>query len=211
VAFTFFPVMTLAYNITTNKISIPYEITTINNNLQTQSHYLGELKGDPHMYEFVLGSSTELNIHLMQKEEEEIIPLSLIVVKQNEDKGGVTEIGRLSGDKINWQKNNDKVLGLSFNQSDVFLGEINPGIYRVEVSTPDNFGKYVLVVGDNFEMDNYFTTLSNIYTFQTFFGGSVFSMFKSSYIYYPLGIILISSLFYFTWRKRHQIKGIRNA
>jgi hypothetical protein len=73
------------------------------------------------------------------------------------------------------------------------------------VSTPENYGKYALVVGDTVSEKGFFSKIADIYTFQTFFGGSVFSMFKSSYIYHPLGIIIILVLFYITWRKKEFI------
>lgn len=199
-----------AYNPIINVVTLPYEVSVINSDLNLQSEYLGELTGDPHMYEFAIGTSTKLTLALAQEKGKEPSALSLIVVQQNEDKGGVSEIGRLASDII-WQDREDKILGLSFSQSQDFVADLRPGVYRVEVSTPDNFGKYALIVGEDVVVEDYFKTLSQIYTFQKFFGGSIFSMLKSSYVHYPLGIILLLIIFYLTWRKRNVITNKANA
>lgn len=199
-----------AYNSTKNIVSVPYEVTTIEGDLNSQKEYLGELKGDPHMYEFGVGSTTKLSLALMQAVETDLLPLSLIIIKQNDDRGGVTEIGRLNNKNIKWQKFEDSALGVNLSKSESFVVDLSPGIYRVEVSSPDNIGKYALVIGDEKNAQGYFKELSNIYTIETFFGGSVFSMIKSSYVYYPLGIIILIILLYLTWRKRFQITSLKH-
>lgn len=205
-----FPIFTFAYNPIINEVTVPYEVKTISE-VESQTEYIGELKGEPHMYEFAIGESTGIKMALMQLHSDTVIPLSLIVVKQNEDRGGVSEIGRLNGNKTTWQEVNDSVLGLDFNKSEVFETELRPGIYRVEVSTSENYGKYALVIGDVPTDEGYFARLSNIYTFQAFFGKGFLSMFKSTYIYYPIGIFVIIMAFYFTWRNRNKISRSKNV
>ena len=200
-----------AYNSIKNTVLIPYEVTTIEGDLNIQREYLGVLKGDPHMYEFGIGSTTKLSLALMQTVETESLPLSLIIIKQNDDRGGVTEIGRLNNKNIKWHKFEDSALGIDLSKSEPFTVDLRPGIYRVEVSSPDNIGKYSLVIGDEENTQGYFKELSNIYMIQTFFGGSIFSMIKSSYVYYPLGIIILIILFYIAWKKRFQIINLKNG
>ncbi len=200
-----------AYNSIKNTVLIPYEVTTIEGDLNIQREYLGVLKGDPHMYEFGIGSTTKLSLALMQTVETESLPLSLIIIKQNDDRGGVTEIGRLNNKNIKWHKFEDSALGIDLSKSEPFTVDLRPGIYRVEVSSPDNIGKYALVIGDEENTQGYFKELSNIYMIQTFFGGSIFSMIKSSYVYYPLGIIILIILFYIAWKKRFQIINLKNG
>lgn len=199
-----------AYSVAKNLVSVPYEVTTIEGELNPQREYLGELKGEPHMYEFGIGSTTKLSLALMQTTENQTLPLSLIVIRQNDDRGGVIEIGRLNTQNIKWHVFEDSALGIDLSKSEPFTVDLRPGIYRVEVSTPDNIGKYALVIGDEKNTQGYFNELSNIYTIETFFGGSLFSMIKSSYVYYPLGIIVLIVLFYLTWRKRFQIINFKN-
>ncbi len=199
-----------AYNPTMNTTTIPYSITTMNSQIEFKAEYLGELKGDPHMYEFTIGADTKLVASIWQLDTSEPIPFSIIAVRQNNQNAGVVEVGRLRSKEITWESTHDSVIGLSFLKSNTFEAEIGPGIYRVEVSTPDNFGKYMLVIGDAKASGGYFGTLGDIYKIRQFFGKPVFSMFASSYIYYPLGIIALLILFYFTWRKRELIKS-KNA
>ncbi len=194
----------LAFSPTINSVSIPYEVSVIEN-INLQSEYLGDLVGDPQMYEFVVASSTQLSLTLAQLETSAPIPFSLIVIKQNENRGGVTEVGRLKSSDISWQSSPDKALGLTLIKSQAFTAELSPGTYRVEVSTPENFGKYDLLVGEKENPVGYFKNLAGIYTTQNFFGKSIFSMFKSSYVYYPLGIILMLALIYAIWRQRNLI------
>lgn len=189
---------------------MPYEVTTIEVDPNVQKEYLGELKGDPHMFEFAVGSTTKLSLALMQSTKTEL-PLSLIVIKQNDDRGGVVEIGRLNTKNIKWHGFHDSALASNLSKSEPFIVELRPGIYQVEVSTPDNIGKYALVIGDKKETHGYFNELSNIYAIEIFFGGSIFSMIKSSYIYYPLGVIMLIILFYFAWKKRFKIMNFKNG
>lgn len=197
-----------AYNPNTNTTVIPYEVSMIDSDIESQAEYLGELAGDPHMYEFTIGANAKLKLQLSQLKMEEPISLSLIAIKQNNQNSGVSEVGRLYYKDIKWEPARDSILGLSFLNSQFFEAEIGPGTYRVEVSTPENIGAYMLTIGDKKVSPGYFKTLADIRTVQKSFGKSIFSMLKSTYVYYPLGIILLIVLIYFTWRNRHFIQNI---
>ena len=200
---------TEAYNSSINEPALPYEIFSIETDIEEQSEYLGELKGDPHMYEFTLDEGSTLSLELRQAKDSSI-PFNIIVIKENTDKKGVAEVGRLKGANLEWKEFSDSVLGIKLNQGEVFEKEIDKGVYRVEVSTPDNFGKYMLVMGSESSDGGYFRGLASINRIQNFFEAPFFAIFKSSYVYYPIGIILLSILIYFTWRNRHKIKN-KNA
>ncbi|USN87806.1 MAG: hypothetical protein H6779_05425 [Candidatus Nomurabacteria bacterium] len=202
---------TQAYNPVINIVTVPYSVTAVGGSLSLQREFLGELKNDPHMYEFVVGSSTELYLRLAQLESDKLVPFSLILVQQNENRGGVTEIGRTNNVKAKWEPIHDDLLGLTMDYSDPFVVTLKPGVYRVEVSTPDNVGKYVLIVGQESVDNGYFSELSNVRTIQSFFGKSMFSMLKSSYVYYPIGIVVLLIVIYQTWRRRQQISNINHA
>ncbi len=195
-----------AYNPSVNTTIIPYQVFVADSDIEIQAEYLGELTGDPQMYEFTTGVSTTLKLRISQLVTNKPIPFSLIAVKQNNKNAGVVEIGRLRAKDIEWVEEKDKVIGLSLLNSSVFEAEIGPGIYRVEVSTPENFGLYQLTIGDQPTTPGYFRTLKDIRTIQKFFGKSIFSMFGSTYVYYPLGIILLLVLMLLTWRKRDLIR-----
>jgi hypothetical protein len=198
-----------AYNPSVNEPSVPYEVFHIETNIEEQSEYLGNLRGDPHMYEFSVDETAELSLSLVQLYQESIIPLSLIVIKVNNDDKGVTEIGRLHNSDIEWQTYGDGALGLKLKKSDSFEAELSLGTYRVEVSTPDNIGDYMLIFGNDSDSVSagYFETLSQVRMIQSFFGSSVFGMLQSTYIRYPLGIVILFGLIYMTWRGRHNLQG----
>lgn len=197
----------LAYNPQINNTVIPYEIFPLDNNIETQTEYLGELTGDPQMYEFTISATTTLKLRLSQLETETPIPFSLITVRKNDKNDGVSEVGRLLAKDNIQEVVADNVLGLTFLTSQIYEAEIGTGIYRVEVSTPDNFGSYILTVGDVPEEVGYFKTVSDVWTIQSFFKKPIFSLLKSSYVHYPFGIIILLGLLFITWRKRNFIKN----
>ncbi len=197
----------LAYNTSLNQPSEPYEVFFVETNIQEESEYLGELDGSPHMYEFRIEDGAKLTLTLFQSLGNESTPFSLIIVRENDNKKGVKEVGRLKGKDTNWSMYKDKVLGVKLSQSESFVTDIGAGVYRVEVSTPDNFGKYMLVVGEEPYSDGYFATLGDVRMIQKFFGHSIFSMLRSSYIYYPLGIILLIILISQTRRYYSKLKS----
>jgi len=154
-----------AYNTSINEPAIPYEIFTIETNIEEQSEYLGDLQGDPHMYEFTVSEPVKLSLQIAQQDMSiTSVPFSLITIKQNGKNRGVTEIGRLKNSEADWQSYSDKALGLKLIKGDVFEAELEKGVYRVEVSTPDNIGKYMLILGHEQYSDGYFKTLSHIRT-----------------------------------------------
>jgi hypothetical protein len=199
------PLSSKAFSPTISSPILPYEVLTMNSDIATQQVYLGELKGDPHMYEFTLGKETELAVTLVQKQGENL-PFSLILVRSNDNNRGVAEIGRLKGKETVWQDYRDSVLGLSLSRSDAFTKTLGSGVYRLEVSTAENNGKYMLVVGAQAQDLGYFKTLGNIRLTQDFFGKSIISMLGSSYIYYPIGILTLLYLIFFTWRKKDYLQ-----
>lgn len=206
ILYSFSAITASAYNPSVNTSTIPYEVVGLNTPITLQSEYLGELVGDPHMYEFTTGEDTTLTLTISQLETETPLLLSLIAVKENNHNAGVAEVGRLSAKDITWEVVDDAVLGLSFLRSQQFKAQIGMGVYRVEVSTPDNFGPYMLTVGEEVVSPGYFSTLADIRIIQRFFGKSPLALLQSSYVYYPLGSLILIGLFYYTWRNRHRIK-----
>jgi len=199
-AVTFVSVPANAYFPLVNEKEKPYEITHVANDFDRGIQYLGELKGDPQTYEIMIEEAKLLSVSLLQLVGKEILPLSLIVVRENDKGGGVTEIGRISADDIVWQKETPKTLGLTFLKSEELSVFLEAGTYRLEVSTPDNLGKYALVFSDFTLSQGYFQEVKNVRVFQKFFDKSVFSLFKSNYIYLPFGILVLLGAFLYTRR-----------
>jgi hypothetical protein len=179
----------------------PYEPLAIDADIDHVQIYLGELSGDPHMYEVTVGEEKEFVITLMQEAEAGTMSPSFILVKENAQNRGVTEIGRVDATKATWETYRDPNFALSFRRTEAFRATISPGVYRFEVSTPENEGKYMLLVGHEANSDGYFTELSHIRFVQKFFGHSIFLMFLSAYVLYPIGIAIVIYLLYFTWSR----------
>lgn len=190
-----------------NETDVPYESMILTEDLNTNIQYLGALQGDPHVYEFVVASTTDLNLKLIQPtaSDENLIPLSLIVVEEKNERGDVLEIGRLNHKNMQWQSVRHSILGMRLSHSRSFVATLDPGVYKVEISTPNNQGRYMLLIGENLTTDaSYFSDLIHVRVIQDFFGLSFFAMLKSSYVHYPLGIILLLFLIYKVW-KRHKM------
>lgn len=200
------PALSLAYEPMLNTTTIPYEPQVIDSAINNQTQHLGLLVGDPHMYEFTIGVDTTLTLRVSQLAGDTPIPFSLIAVRENTQNAGVVEVGRLRAKDITWEEERDGALGLTLAHSPAFEAEIGPGVYRVEVSTPENLGAYMLTVGSIPTPTGYFETLADVRTIQKFFGVSIFGMLLSSYVLYPLGILVLLALFYYTWRNRARLQ-----
>ncbi len=202
----FLPVFTQASPLINDPIS-PYEILDIDARIEEEQIYLGELVGEPHSFEFSLGEEKTFVATLMQLDEEaETIPLSLILVRVNDNNRGVKEVGRVKGADMSWVKITDSGLGIKFKSSEPISYKISTGTYRVEISTPNNLGKYLIRIGETPREVGYFARLDDIRLVQRFFGFSFFHLFLSAYFYYPLGIMVILVLFWFTWRYHQKIR-----
>lgn len=199
-----------AADLSVTAVTSPYEIVPISADTSIKHILLGVLEGFPVMYEIDVATTTTLSFQIDQlyQTDAEPIPFSLMLVRQNDDDGGVTEVARIKAKAEDWQVRKDEVLGFSLWEQEVSTTSVEPGIYRLEISTAVNQGKYRLVMGEDlFDKTGYFSTLGQVRTTQKFFGFSIFRMLLSSYIYYPLGILLLLHGFYWVNRYRKTFKN----
>lgn len=188
----------------------PYEALMINADIETVHNYLGELKGDPHLFEFTLSEPKKLELVLSQRNDDiQPIPFSLIIVKNNNRGGGVSEVGRIMDDEMDWHTSYDSGLGFTLTNSKLISYELDSGVYRFEISTALNQGKYLLRVGSQPDNIGYFEKLQSISQIQNFFAVSTFRLLFSSTVLYPLGSLVILILIGLTWF--NQYKRIRNV
>ena len=180
-----------AYDLYITDVEREYESVVIKPDSSSKEGHLGKLEGAPVMYEIEVTESYPLTLQLAQRHKGTPYALSLIVVRQNKGDGGVAEVGRLNSDTEDWTIRKDSGLGVSFFESELFEAELDPGLYRVEVSTPDNKAHYLLLFGDKDDRTGYFKGLSQAYKIQRFFDYSIVNMLKSSYVYYTLALILL--------------------
>lgn len=199
-----------AYELIVTSVSEPYEIVPLVLPPEEQQIYLGELENFPIMYEVESQEDFTLSLQLSQvhKNGSEPTLFSLMIVRKDDRGGGVTEIARMNTAGEDWVLRKERVYGMTFEDSPTIEQSVGPGTYRIEVSTPENLGKYQLTIGTETEKLGYGATLSRVYTTQKFFGHSPVKILTSSYVYYPLGIVLMLLLIYRTWRWRKLITHV---
>jgi hypothetical protein len=197
-----------AYNPIVVKPPQPYDVIPVEGDPYIEHQFLGILEDYPEMFEIKTESSIDLKISLRQLDTDKAVPFGLIMVRQNDGDGGVSEVLRQNEAVADWKKVKDSILGINFLEGTAIQKSVSPGTYRVEVSTPDNKGAYMLVVGEEPQSNGFFKALAQIYTTQRHFGYTPLHLLFSSYIYYPLGILLVLYGIYRTWRYRKELAHV---
>jgi hypothetical protein len=183
-----------------------YDVIQVEGDPYVQREYLGDLYDYPDMYELTSDVAFTLKVRVRQHAGKQSVPFGLIVVRQNDDNGGVTEVARLNQPVAEWVEVGESMLGMSFLEGSLIEKEITPGTYRIEVSTPDNLGAYMFIVGDEPVRNGFFASLVDVYQTQRHFGYTPLHLLFSSLVYYPLGILLVIYGIYRTWQYRHKLR-----
>lgn len=204
------PASVSAYIAIVTDQSQPYETVPVEAPPGEERYFLGELTGYPIMYEVQADDPFSFVAQVRQLANTEQQPLSLIVVRKNDRGGGVREVARMNTSPDEWARARDAAVGLTFSQSPLINEPVEAGVYRIEVSSPRNTGKFMLQIGEQPTDAGYIDRLSAVRTTQTFFGRSMISMLGSSLIFYPVGILLLLFLIYKTWQYRHVFRGPQN-
>ena len=134
-----------AYNPIAAEPKEQYAVLTIEGDPYTQREYLGDLEDYPDMYEVTSDVTFDLKVKVRQRATSKPKSFALILVRQNDGDGGVTEVARLNQPVTEWTKVKEPSLGMTFLESSVLEKQLIPGTYRVEISTPDNKGDYIFV------------------------------------------------------------------
>lgn len=186
-----------AYQATTFVPTVPYEVYEIDGFPEVERVFLGELQDFPDMYQFQSDVAFLLTVTLDAVPSESTPLFSGIVIRDVES--GVEEVARLRATEATWDVVRDQVTRLERLQGPVYQAELPAGTYRIEVSTPDNQGKYWLTIGHTRSSEGYFATLGHIATVYDWYGASALTMLRVPLIFYPLGILVILGLFAATW------------
>jgi hypothetical protein len=183
------------------------DITVIHDPELSQAFY-GSMNGFPHTYEI---RATE-PFHLFTQV---VLPdvswnknnVSGIIIKEQK-KGRVLEISRLHAKEATWESWYEPIGGDTYRKGPQFEGDLDPGVYRIEVNTPDNLEKYVLVVGTREEMTiGYFELLKRIFDIKHFFEKSSLHMLESPLVYGPI-LILFAFVGILVYKRKRQIDQI---
>lgn len=200
------PSMVSAFSVIETDQSAPYEIVPVEMVPEEQVLFLGSLEGFPIMYEVTAEEPFTFTAQVRQLSTTIQRPFSLILIRQNDRGGGVTEVARMNTAPVDWTTQRDAAVGLSFAASPFINESVAAGTYRIEISTPENDGNYVLQLGDQPADSGYWGQLGAVRQIQQFFGFSVITMLGSSLVYYPLGCLLLIFLLYKTWQFRISTK-----
>jgi hypothetical protein len=196
----------LAYNPITAEPKIAYEVIPVEGDPYVQREYLGDLEDYPDMYELTTDVAITLKARVRQRDSKKAVPFGLIMVRQNDGDGGVTEVVRMNEPVAEWDKVKESSLGMKFLEGGLIEKDIEPGTYRIEVSTPENKGDYMLIIGDEPQSSGFFKAIAQIYKTQRHFGYTPFHMLFSSYVYYTLGILGVLYGIYRTWQYRKELR-----
>ena len=169
--------------------------------------YYGELQGFPHTYEIRSEESFLLYTQILEPDIDGAMNNHDVIVVRERDNGrGVEEVVRFYAKDTDWQSFHEPFGNDAYLAGGEYEAEVEPGVYRIEVSTPRNEGKYVLSVGkiEDFSDVSYFETVKRIYQVKLFFEKPGIAVVLSPFVYVPLIIILlIMGIFYYFYRRRH--------
>lgn len=167
--------------------------------------FYAELEGFPHSYLIDTEEPFLLYTEILVPDIEGSKNIfSGVIIKIPEEGGRVTEVARLSAKEAVWNPQFEPFGGDSYRHGPSFEGEVEAGTYRIEVNTPDNEGKYVLVVGTREESTlGYFELLGRLIEVKRFFEKTPLHVIQSPFAYIPLGLLflIIGGVMYYRKRK----------
>jgi hypothetical protein len=196
-----------AYDVSVETVPEQYEVIQLSGDPEHKQTILGELSNAPEMYEVKSDHDFTLTVEIRAVPGDLARPqFSGIIVRQKEQLG-VEEVARMKAIDAAWTSISDGTTGLVYQAGPFFSEKVKAGTYHIEVSTPDNSGKYMLVVGNTDESAGYIDTLHAIGVVYDFYGLGTFAMYHSPYIYYPVGIVVVILLIIGTWywQRRNRI------
>jgi hypothetical protein len=170
-------------------------------------YFYGALDNFPHTYEFTttepITLSVEVRIPLMDGVKREV---NGIVVKKEGRQGRVVEVTRMLAKDAVWDSVYEPWGGDYYERGSRYESVIDPGTYRVEVSTPDNNVPYVLVLGSRNVREgvSYVEMISRIVEVKHFYGKSTMSAVRSPYVYAPTIILVVSIGGWLLWYRRRR-------
>jgi hypothetical protein len=179
-----------------------HDITEITHPEISQAFY-GKLDDKPHTYEIRNSEPFLLSAALLLPDIEGVSRnVAVIVIKETGRQGEVREVTRILGKDAAWESFFEPWGGDRYLRGGVFSSQVDEGVYRIEVSAPDNQSPYVLVIGSEEKWGDvgYFEMLGRIRDVKVFFGKSKFSIIESPLTYVPL-LILFLGIAYLTFRR----------
>jgi len=202
------PASVAAYRVTVYEETLPYQVLSVTNPTESQ-FIVGELDGYPEMIEFEFSEASPLVVSLYALPDNSAPLFSGIAVSVLVPRG-VAEVTRLKATDAAWELVTEPLSRLSFKAGPTMNETVASGTYRVEVSTPENYGKYLLLLGTAASEAPYLERWRAVNALYEFAGVSKFGLLWSPLVYYPVGIIvLIVGLALTVWRTRSLLPFIK--
>ncbi|MCF7816223.1 MAG: hypothetical protein K9M10_04340 [Candidatus Pacebacteria bacterium] len=168
--------------------------------------FYGELNNFPHTYEFIVTQSLNFVVDVRVPDlEKSTNNISAIIIKKPVSGGRVKEITRMLAKEAKWTVVRDFKSGDLYREGSHYEAELEPGVYRLEVHSPNNIEKYILKIGTREEMAfGYIETVKNLVAVKQFFNKSRLRIVESPYVYIPLLVIIAGGGALSIWFKRRR-------
>ncbi len=200
VALLALPTSAFAYTVTNHDLITPYEVLPLEIDTNNRQIITGELDGYPEMVEFTVSEELPLSVSIFGLPGSSTPDFGGIIVRVVQPRG-VEEIARIKASEATWESVREPISKLTFLVGPEYFGTVASGTYRVEVSTPENYGKYLLVIGDTDSDTGYGATFGSVAALYEFAEVTKLGMIRTSLVYIPLGIILVLCGLVYTIRR----------
>lgn len=203
------PTLSQAYFVSEHELSTPYEVMILEQPVVERQLVVGELEGYPEMIEFTSTAEEALRVTLLGLPGSSTPNFGGIVVRVL-DPRGVEEVARLKPQEATWESFREPVSKIQFLLGPEFETTIASGTYRIEVSTPENFGKYGIALGLVDTNHGYRTTWSSVARLYEFAEVPKLGMIRTSLVYIPLLILFVLGGFAYTiYRTRDRLSFLK--
>ena len=162
--------------------------------------FFGVLNDHPHTFEFAVQEAIDFKAAVLVRDtQSQMNDASIILVK--EERRGVSEIGRTKGKNEEWQTVKDPILVETFRKGGEITALLEGGVYRLEVSSPNNDAQYRLVLGTGAVSRGYAENVRALFEVKQVYGSSLWSTLLSPLLYVPLLLVLLCACAFLVYRK----------
>lgn len=183
----------LPFSLGAQELIIVRDVETRVSDPQAYSAYYGELTGAPHVFTFNVPSNSYTVKAIVLAPDTADVGTD-VVAEMISDKDPGKSFARVDGGMIEWQRFFDTSGRDSYLAGPVLEATLETGSYRVQVSSPDNKGAYVLVFEgeDGFSLGQIFSRFGALPTIKSdFFGKSALEAYTTPLLLWPVVTTLV--------------------
>ncbi len=185
--------LVLPLSLSAQELIIVENAETRVSNPQVYRAYYGELTGSPHVFTFNVPSDGYTVKAVVLAPDTEDVSTD-IVAEMISDKNPGESFARVDGGMIEWQRFFDTSGRDSYLAGPVLENTVTTGSYRIQVSSPDNQGAYVLVFEgeDGFLLGQVISRFGALPTIKSeFFGKSALEAYTTPLLLWPVVTTLL--------------------